>query len=636
MTTRPTVPPVALNHLRDLQAHGESDRLAAELEQLRPESLTAPEEFDFVIDAALELGRPHVAEAFLGEKRRRGGAAPGDLLQAADLAASHSRPEEALERVDEALALDPRHLDAVRRKVHLLARLNRPDEAERFLDAHAGLFPPGLAETLRDTIRGSGVQAPAAPSAAPAPEPWTEAHIHRFLELFRGRPDVHARQWISPGGGGGYNPVQEPLNPVLVEGHFAGRQTLGVYQLDEEARVRWIAFDVDIRKEVLPGALRNRSQWQTLMRQAFDAAAALVDLCAVEGIPTAVEYSGFKGYHVWILLARPVAAEQARLFAGELRARLDAVPPEISVEIFPKQVRLQGKQLGNLIKLPLGVHLRSGRRSVFVGPDGRPVPDSFEHLFALETADPAIILRRLSRQAESGWIESVAFPDGLPGPPPAAAPDASELPWDPETPPAYRPESDERLQFLLSRCAILRAVVEKAFDTGDLSYDEQLAVVHTLGHLENGAAAVNHVLGRLHHPAPELLLKSRLKGNPASCAKLRTRTTAGGGAEAACACAFGDNPGIYPNPLLHLNGFQPSGPAVDPTVRDQALRIQNLVRRYLDLREKLRRLDAEFRDVERQVLEIFRSQGVESLPTPMGTLRLVDREGGALGMVLEL
>ncbi|NLI48118.1 MAG: hypothetical protein GX414_13515, partial [Acidobacteria bacterium] len=143
--------------------------------------------------------------------------------------------------------------------------------------------------------------------------------------------------------------------------------------------------------------------------------------------------------------------------------------------------------------------------------------------------------------------------------------------------------------------------------------------------------------GQLRQPAQELYLKNRLKGHPASCAKLRARAAASGsGAESACACAFGDNPGIYPNPLLHLNGFQPSGPAVDPTVRDQALRIQNLVRRYLDLREKLRRLDAEFGEVEKQVLELFRGEGVDSLPTPMGTLRLVHRDDGSPRMVLEL
>ncbi|HPB28250.1 MAG: tetratricopeptide repeat protein [Kiritimatiellae bacterium] len=637
MTTNPPVQPVALNHLRDLQAHGERDRLVEELERLRPESLTTTEEFDFIIEAALELGLPHVAEGFLAEKRNRRDATPADLLQAAALAASRGRPEEALEQVEQALVLDPRHLGAVRRKIHLLSRLGRPDEAEQFLSARAELFPAGMAQTLRETIRGSGEAVPAGDAPVAAAEPWTEAHIHRLLELFQGRGEVHARQWVSPGGGGGYNPVHQPLDPVLVEGHFAGRHTLGVYQLDEEARVRWIAFDVDIRKEVLPDALRRRSQWQTLMRQAFDTASALVDLCAVEGIPAAVEYSGFKGYHVWILLARPLAAEPARTFAEALRGRLDQVPPEISVEIFPKQVRLQGKQLGNLIKLPLGVHLRSGRRSEFVGPDGRAVPDSFEHLFALQTADPARILQRLSQQADAGWMESIAFPDGLPGPPSAMPRGGAELPWDPDSPPAYQPEADERLQFLLSRCAVLRTVVEKARDTGDLAYDEQLALVHTIGHLDNGVAAVNHLLGQLRQPAQELYLKNRLKGHPASCAKLRARAAASGsGAESACACAFGDNPGIYPNPLLHLNGFQPSGPAVDPTVRDQALRIQNLVRRYLDLREKLRRLDAEFGEVEKQVLELFRGEGVDSLPTPMGTLRLVHRDDGSPRMVLEL
>lgn len=636
MTTRPSNP-VVLTHLKDLHAHGERDRLIRELEDLRPETLATAEEFDFAVGAAIDLGRPGLAESFLVEKHGRGEASAADLLQAAALAASGGRPEEALGRIESALALDPENFAAAREKVLLLGRLGRPREAEDFMASRAEIFPPPAAQSLRDSLRGSEE---AAVPPEPRPEtasPWTAAHIHRFLELFKGRAGTHARQWVSPGGGGGYNPVDQPLDPVLVEGHFAGRHTLGVYQLDENARVHWIAFDVDIRKESIPGALRQRTQWQVLIRQAFDAAAALADLCAMDGIPTAIEYSGFKGYHVWVLLARPLPAEQARVFAEQVRARLDAVPPEISVEIFPKQARLQGKQLGNLIKLPLGMHLRSGRRSEFVGAEGRPVPDSFEHLFSLQTADPAVILRLLARRAEDNRLESLTFPTDLPGPPPAGTPTGEELPWDTDSTPTYQPEADERLQFLLSRCAILRAAVEKAREAGDLAYDEQLAIVHTIGHLDNGVAAVNHLLGLLRHPAQELFLKSRLKGNPASCAKLRARAAAGtGGPEASCSCAFGENPGVYPNPLLHLSGFQPTGPSIDPTVRDHALRIQNLVRRYLDLREKLRRLDAEFGEVEKQVLDLFRGEGVESLPTPMGTLRLVARDDGPPRMVLEL
>ena len=81
----------------------------------------------------------------------------------------------------------------------------------------------------------------------------------------------------------------------------------------------------------------------------------------------------------------------------------------------------------------------------------------------------------------------------------------------------------------------------KARATGSLTYDEQLALVHTLGHLENGACVVNHLLTGILPVPVELLLKSRLQGNPASCQRIRARTAAlrGGGAEFGCACRFG-------------------------------------------------------------------------------------------------
>jgi hypothetical protein len=59
-----------------------------------------------------------------------------------------------------------------------------------------------------------------------------------------------------------------------------------------------------------------------------------------------------------------------------------------SLEVFPKQDRLSGKGLGNLVKLPLGVHRMSGRRSWFSECADRSVDAQLRWLAGVKAADP--------------------------------------------------------------------------------------------------------------------------------------------------------------------------------------------------------------------------------------------------------
>src|SRR5205823_6440206 len=87
-----------------------------------------------------------------------------------------------------------------------------------------------------------------------------------------------------------------------------------------------------------------------------------------------VEVSGRKGLHVWIVFAERVQARIARIacervlmsagFRRTDRAFWIADEfPAARVELFPKQDRLEQGQVGNLVKLPLGVHQATGQPS---------------------------------------------------------------------------------------------------------------------------------------------------------------------------------------------------------------------------------------------------------------------------------
>ncbi len=93
------------------------------------------------------------------------------------------------------------------------------------------------------------------------------------------------------------------------------------------------------------------------------------------------ENSGYKGRHYWVFLEEPETADVLHLFGRLLLAsQAMQLPPGMHLEFFPKQARVRSKGLGNLIKLPLGIHRRTGYRSLLLDDQGQPVPDALAAL----------------------------------------------------------------------------------------------------------------------------------------------------------------------------------------------------------------------------------------------------------------
>ncbi|MEJ5329097.1 MAG: hypothetical protein WHT07_02970, partial [Desulfobaccales bacterium] len=198
----------------------------------------------------------------------------------------------------------------------------------------------------------------------------------------------------------------------------------------------------------------------------------------------------------------------------------------------------------------------------------------------------------------------------------------------PATP--YDLERDPQVQHLLSRCPALREVVARLSRTGTVSRDETQVLIHTLGHLDHGPQAVNELFQRCTNADPALFLKSRLKGHPMSCPKIRHRLPELTQA-VDCSCTFDLTSNLYPTPLLHLQSLghpTPLGLTLDST------RFQTLLSDYLKLRQQLREMEQLRQRYEEQLAQVFKDAGVSELKTPVGTLRL-KTDNGRLIFVLE-
>ncbi len=467
------------------------------------------------------------------------------------------------------------------------------------------------------------------PQTVDAPEPLgqapTQSQLMVFESLFRGRQGVHARQWISPSGDTGYTPVQETLTPNVIENHILGNYTVGIYPVRLDNTVGFIAFDFDIAKFAVAKAIKSRSAWEALMAKAHQTACRVAEFAAAVEIPVYIEDSGFKGRHVWLFIEVPIPAGVAKKCGETILKQIGGLPPEIAVEVFPKQGAVKRGGLGNLIKLPLGIHKRTGRRGLFVTPEGSPCPDQLRFLEEIRKTPRRVIYALIQKYYSLGGVGPAHTADDAP--PWSAGVDDAPVDLLPKAALDYHPDTDPQFQAMLLKCGILGAVVEKVNREGALTRDETQVLIHTVGHLDQGPEAVNFFFRRCPNMDPGLFMKSKLTGNPMSCPKIRSRLPQVSAA-VKCSCSFHAGVGLYPNPLNHLHGTKSAESAMPVGIALDSLQFQNLLQEYLKLSKQLRETRLLLDQYEAKLQECFENAGVEVMETPAGKLKITKSETG--------
>lgn len=260
----------------------------------------------------------------------------------------------------------------------------------------------------------------------------------RFIQ----RRDVKAVQFES----GAYIPDRELKYPKQhaplgfkgrhLQAHLDGTATYGHYLLDQNSKCRLFAFDIDLlpkgsyvtcpdveteeeweeqsrvvecnpREAWMDRRNKDARDWYKLQMGMLARKLTSVITGQLE-LPCAAAYSGHKGIHVYGFTG-PVPAKEARegaLLVLDILGEFELLKgkhffkhknndpfmgyPSFSIETFPKQDGLDGKDLGNLMRLPLGRHLESKDPTFFLDlttPPGVMKPHS-DPTKLLESGDP--------------------------------------------------------------------------------------------------------------------------------------------------------------------------------------------------------------------------------------------------------
>lgn len=242
-------------------------------------------------------------------------------------------------------------------------------------------------------------------------------------------PNKDSKYQIKPHPPGAYHPIRRPFTVEDVQHHLDRKITYGHYLVDSANMCRVFAFDIDLNKEGFwprkpqeegnhegvafnpmahwmsrrPDFPRAWIKYQFRMISEKIARAVTREL----GLPTLIAYSGSKGMHVYAL-AGPITGEQARAGIDIVLDSLGCFEPvrgrnffkhvsddpvdgypNFTIEVFPKQERVDNKQkgLGNLMRLPLGRNQKTTDPTFFV--------DCSHPMTELKPLDPAVALKTL-------------------------------------------------------------------------------------------------------------------------------------------------------------------------------------------------------------------------------------------------
>jgi len=182
-----------------------------------------------------------------------------------------------------------------------------------------------------------------------------ELNIHdvrMFAQTFVPRWDGYPVQV----GDGTYIQVKNPLHLSHILKHLTNPYhglpplTIGAYALDSENRAKWVCLDAD-----------GDEQWGKLK--------GLAGRLHIQGIIPYLEPSR-RGGHLW-LFTPLLSGGIIRQFAKNLLIWGD-IEPDRQLEIYPKQEKLKSG-MGSFVRLPFGVHLKTGKVYHFVDIDGNPL-----------------------------------------------------------------------------------------------------------------------------------------------------------------------------------------------------------------------------------------------------------------------
>lgn len=447
----------------------------------------------------------------------------------------------------------------------------------------------------------------------------------KVLKIFAGREDLYEVEVLGYGGKRICDIQLLPLTDEIVREHLSGKKTLGTYIQRPNSTVKFVVIDVDISKKILLQCDRSSEIFSSYLKKAFGVANKIRKLYRSWGLEGYIEYSGNRGYHVWLLFTEWIPVRYANMFCDVLLQQLNLQDEEITLEFFPNKTRIKAGKYGQALKLPFGRHIKTHKLSYFIDTDGERIDEVNSFLDSIAHFQLSAIKKILAENTSiSCETQTHQVDDNI----------------------SYFENLDDNVKEVLEKCNLMRYLCQKAHKTGYLSHFERLSILYVFGHLgEEGKKFVHQVMNMTMNYQYNVTEKfiTRLPGKPISCLKLREQYK-NLTAEFGCSCTFKRSKNCYPSPVLHALALSKDAteditiPTSRTLTKENSQKViedlnihkksQELAVKILEYKKQSRKLNSSISKLEAELGSIYDNEGVDCLEIDMGLLVRRKKENG--------
>lgn len=447
---------------------------------------------------------------------------------------------------------------------------------------------------------------------------WDKSTPHRMLRSVTGREDIYALESLDAGQHRKNELQILPLTEKIVGQHLSGECIAATYVQRSNSTVKFMVIDIDISKKIIMKYGSDTDEFHSYLMKTGEAAQQVLKLLHSFGMQGYAEFSGYRGYHVWIFFTEWLPVRYINMLSDLIEARLPlAEEGDISIEYFPNKARLKPGKYGQAIKLPYGIHSKTGERSYFIDEDGVKVKDLNPFLDSLAKIPLSTIKKVLA--ANTGFQEKRVgrtVDENL-----EAFPDISE-----------------NVREVLKKCNLMRYLCQKSAKTGYLTHFERMSILYVFAHLgEDGKQFIHTVMAftlNYQYNVTDRFI-SKCPEKPISCIKLREqykKITA----EYGCSCTFKRTRNCYPSPVMHAisrsNDLQdditlPISRSITQEKKQKVIDEINIHKKALELARKIqdykkqkRNLDNNIQKIEKELSSIFDDVQTDCLEIELGML----------------
>lgn len=398
-----------------------------------------------------------------------------------------------------------------------------------------------------------------------------------------------------------YCTPESSATDIVAEMLIRNNKEFAIDVLSTDEKCDFTVFDIDINKKVILEHGDDSALFAVLLQKTHSLATSLISTVEGMGINAYLEFSGYKGFHVWVFWDESIPIDGHSSFKKFVISQL-SIPEGIHIEVFPNSGDTTER-----IKLPYSTNSLSGKQSRFISPD-----EPFEILE--DDSEPNY--RFINDIVLSKFHSSFATPNG-------------EV-LDSRVPCAHNQSTPDYILAIRKNCTLINHIIDKAENENFINFHERSALAFTYTCLGDvGRKYLHEVLSNCmdyNYDTTQKHLSKHDRLYPIGCKKLKDRF-ADSFPDCHCACHF-TLPKMYPSPVCHA--IMVDGKCYKPPKKQEQaggfkrqsdnMRLDGIVSKFIELNKKNHDIKSQQHICREQLDLLFEKNDLNEIETDSGVI----------------